>query len=292
MESVDPNQFFGLPAVPVEEADAVVVPIPLEKSVSYGGGTWRGPRAILDASCQIEVFDEETLVDFADGPKLHTLPPVVGGDDLPSCLAAVREAVEPLRQRFVLALGGEHSLSYGVVDGLMDDPAGLTIVHIDAHADLIDELDGQQWSHGTVMRRLHERGCRLIQVGIRSLSRAEYDYIDTQPDIATFFAHQIPQRWPELIEMLDRVEGDVYLSIDLDGLDPSVIPSTGTPQPGGLSWQQTLEIVRRVGDNRGSRFVGADVVELVASPHPPGCDLTAARLAAKLLAFWWRGQQR
>lgn len=288
-DTIDPNQFLGLPCAAPENVDAVIVPIPLEKTVSYGTGTSRGPRAILDASCQIETFDEETLVDFAERPKLHTLPLVLCEGELPECFEPIRAAVAPRKERFVLGLGGEHSVTYGILDGLREELDGLWIVHIDAHADLIDRLDGRRWSHGTVMRRLHERGCRLIQIGIRSLSREEYDYIAGQPTIETFFAHQLPERWAELGARLDALAGDVYLSIDLDGLDPAVIPSTGTPQPDGLSWRQMIEVIRRVTSNRACRLIGADVVELIASPHPPGCDLAAAKVAAKVLAFWWRG---
>lgn len=291
-DAIDPNQFLGLPGAALDQADAMIVPIPLEKTVSYGTGTWRAPRAILDASCQIETFDEETLVDFAEGPRLHTLPLVLCEGELPECFEPIRAAVAPLRGRFVLGLGGEHSVTYGILDGLCDELEGLSIVHIDAHADLIDQLEGRRWSHGTVMRRLHERGCRLIQIGIRSLSREEYEYLSSRPSIETFFAHQLPDRWAELAARLDGLSGDVYLSIDLDGLDPSVIPSTGTPQPDGLSWRQMIEVIRRVASNRACRWIGADVVELIASPHAPGCDLTAAKVAMKVLAFWWRGRRR
>jgi len=291
MDIIDPNQFLGLPACPIEEADAVVVPLPLEKTVSYGTGTWRAPRAILDASCQVELFDEETEVDFEQGPRLHTLPLLLADGEVEDYLAAIERQIRPLRDKFAVALGGEHTVSYGAVAGLLDDPAELTIVHIDAHADLIDELEGRRWSHGTVMRRLWERGARLVQVGIRSLSREEYEFAAAEPRITTFYAHQLPGRWAELCELLDAIEGKVYLSIDVDGFDPAVIPSTGTPQPGGLSWAQGMEIIRRVAAAPRGQWIGADVVELIASPHPPGCDLTAARLVMKLLAFWHRQRQ-
>ena len=183
-------------------------------------------------------------------------------------------------------------MSYGVLAGLADDLGEVTIVHVDAHADLADELDGRRWSHGTVMRRLWERGCRLVQIGIRSLSRAEHELIGREERIATYYAHQLPQHWDRLLAALRGLSGKVYLSIDVDGLDPAVFPSTGTPQPGGLSWQQTMEIIRAVAAESSCQMLGADVVELVASPHPPGCDLSAARLAAKVLAWWEVGRRR
>jgi agmatinase len=293
--SADPNHFLGLPPCPLKQADAIVVPLPFEKTVSYGTGTWRAPRAILDASCQIELYDEETLVDFAadagNGPKIHTLPLLLTEGDVEQYLESVARYVVPFRDKFVLALGGEHTVTYGLVNGLTDSLAETTIVQIDAHADLADTLDGRRWSHGTVMRRLWQRGCRLVQIGIRSLSRAEYELASSDERITTYYAHQLPQRWSELIDTLSSLRGKIYLTIDVDGLDPGVIPSTGTPQPGGLSWPQAIEIIRRVTTAPQCQLLGADVVELIASPHAPGCDITAARLAQKVLAFWWAGSR-
>lgn len=291
MTLVYPDQFLGLPPCGEESADAIVLPLPMEMTVSYGTGTWRAPRAILEASCQVEVFDEETLVDFSESPKVLTLPPFLPQETPEHYLRALAGRVAQFRNRFVLGLGGEHTLTYGLVTGLVEEPAELTIVQIDAHADLIDELDGRRWSHGTVMRRLWEQGCRLVQIGLRSLSRSEYGLATGDDRIMPYFAHQLPEKWPDVLDVLHGLRGDVYLTVDLDGLDPSVIPSTGTPQPNGLSWPQAIEVFHAVSTSQGCRLLGADVVELVASPHPPGCDLTAAKLVQKLLAFWWMGKQ-
>jgi agmatinase len=301
--SLLPPQFLGLPPVDLEQADALILPLPLEKTVSYGTGTRGGPRAILEASRQIELFDEETLVDFAERPKLCTLPPLLpaagrpaehpnsaghagSAEDVQLYLETVRRHVAGLGAKFLVALGGEHTVSYGVIGGLVQEPAELTIVQIDAHADLIDALDGRHWSHGTVMRRLWERGCRLIGIGIRSLSRSEYELTRSAERITTFYAHELGARWQELLATLAGLEGKVYVTIDVDGLDPAVIPSTGTPQPGGLTWRQMMELLAAVAGARRSCWVGADVVEFVPSPAPPGCDPAAARLVMKVLAWW------
>jgi agmatinase len=183
--ALDPNQFFGLPPAELERADAVILPLPVEKTVSYGTGTSGGPRAILDASLQLETFDEETLVDFAVAPRLHTLPPISAEGSIEDCLRRIQQHVRPLRGKFPLALGGEHSVTYGLVMGLAVDPADVTVVQIDAHADLADDLHGRHWSHGTVMRRLCEQGCRLLQIGVRSLTRSEHDFATRSPRIAT-----------------------------------------------------------------------------------------------------------
>ena len=287
---MDPTQFLGIPSPGLNAADALILPWPLEKTVSYGTGTQSGPRAIVEASRQIELFEEETLVDFEVRPRLHTLDPIavdaaMPADRVADHLAAAARSIARFRERFLVTLGGEHLLTYGVVSGLVDDPAEVTIVQIDAHADLADELNNRRWSHGTVMRRLWERGCRLVQIGIRSLSRAEYELIENGPRIETFFAHDLARRWAELLHMLACLEGPVYLSLDVDGLDPSIVPSTGTPQPNGLAWQQVMELIRAVAA-APCEWIGADVVEFIASPHPPGCDLTVARLVMKILAYW------
>jgi agmatinase len=308
----DLTQFFGLPSLGRERADVLILPLPIEKTVCYGTGAASGPRAIVEATVQVETFDEETLVDFADSPRIHVLPPVSADGDLEACLSRISDHVRSLRslpEKFLLCLGGEHSVTYGVIGGLVDDPAEVTIVQLDAHGDLADKLGGRHWSHGTVMRRLSERGCRLVQIGIRSMTRDEYDLATSSPRITTYFAHRLgdcpdfrasengtvplaahDSQWPQLLDALRRLEGKVYLTVDVDGLDPSIIPSTGTPQPGGLSWRQTMEIFRVLLSESRCRVIGADVVEFVASPVPPGCDPAAARLTTKLLAWWWKGR--
>jgi len=285
-----PGQFLGLPPRALKEAEAVVLPLPFERTVSYGRGTGRGPAAILEASCQVELFDEETLVDFERGPIIHTAAPLRLHGELPECLEAVRDFVAGARGKFLLTLGGEHTVTYGVVSGLAQDPRRLTVVQVDAHADLREELNGRRWSHGTVMRRLWERGCRVIQIGIRSLSRSEYELARRGDRIQTFYACQFPQAWQEAMAALRSLKGDVYLTVDTDGLDPAVVPSTGTPQPGGLSWQQAVELVQTIVAAPACRLVGADIVEFVPSAYAPRCDIVVARLAAKVLAFWARSR--
>jgi len=286
----DPTQLLGLPSSGQERADALVLPLPMEKTVSYGVGTGRGPQAILEASLQVETFDEETLVEFAESPRLHTLSPLLPHGDIEECLSQIHDCVKGLRDKFLLALGGEHTVTYGVVTGLVEDPAEVTVVQIDAHADLADTLDGRRWSHGTVMRRLWDRGCRLFQIGIRSLARDEYQFAAAEPRITTHYAHRQEDQWGEILETLRGLEGKVYLTIDVDGLDPSILPSTGTPQPGGLSWRQLNETILALTTESRCRLIGADIVEFVPSPTPPGCDPVAARLATKLLARWWAGR--
>lgn len=288
-----PDQFLGLPPAPLADAEVVVLPLPFERTVSYGSGTWRAPRAILDASCQLELFDEEVAFDF-ERLALLTLPPVLaddgdGGEEGVGCyLEDVAAAVRAVAPRFVLGLGGEHTVTLGLVRGLAVPPETLTVVQVDAHADLLDRLYGRRLAHGTVMRRVRELGCRLIQIGIRSASRSEFELIAGDGRIETYYAHDLGRRWEALLEELRTLAGPVYLTLDVDGLDPAVVPSTGTPQPDGLSWRQVMQVLDAVTAAPRARLVGADVVELVASPHPPGCDLVVAKLAAKVIAFHCR----
>jgi len=287
MTKTYPDQFLGLPPCAAEQADAVFLPLPLEKTVSYGTGTSRAPWAIINSSCQIESFDEQTLVDFQQRPRIHTAGPVPYGSSVLKYLTAVAERVRKFRGKFLLAVGGEHTVSYGVAKGLVGDLSGLTIVQIDAHADLADELDGQRWSHGTVIKRLWDEGCRVVQIGVRSLSRGEYDLAVGGERICTYFAHRLAEQWDEVLRTLAQLNGEVYLSIDVDGLDPSVIPTTGTPQPDGLSWRQMIDVIRAITDGPG-HLVGADLCEFIPGPPPSTRDIIPAKLAAKILAFWWR----
>jgi agmatinase len=285
----DKIQFLGLPSPGLERADALILPLPVEKTVSYGVGTEGGPQAILAASPQLEPFDEETLVDFAEGPGIHTLPPLSADGDIEACLARISEYVAPLRGKFILSLGGEHSVTYGLVHGLADDLPNITVVQIDAHADLADNLRGRRWSHGTVMRRLWDKGCSLLQIGIRSLTREEFAVASDSPRITTYYAHRLHEQWSDVLAALRNLTGRVYLTIDVDGLDPAIIPSTGTPMPDGLSWRQTMDVLRTLMTESQCELIGADVVEFVPSAVPPGCDPVAARLTAKVLAWWWLG---
>jgi agmatinase len=298
MMLLHPEQFMGIRTVDPADADALVLPLPLERTVSYGTGTARGPRAILDASCQLELFDEETGIDLRT-LGLHTTPPVAvddeeGWDDegMQAYLERVRAAVRSARPRFVLGLGGEHTITYGIVSGLDVDPGSLTVVQVDAHADLLQVLAGRRFAHGTVLRRVRDLGCRVIQIGIRSASLEEFETIDRDDGIETYFAHDLADRWPALLERLRTLRGPVYVTFDLDGLDPGVMPSVGTPQPDGLSWRQAMTILQAVADAPLATLVGADVVELVASPHPPGYDIVAAKLVLKILAFRARRLRR
>jgi len=282
-ELIPPN-FLGLAAAAsaYESARVVVLPVPFEATTSYGAGTRGGPEAILLASRQVETFDPETGRDLADAP-IHTHPsvaPALGSPDaMTDRLASVAGRLYA-DGKWVLALGGEHSITLGLVRAAAKKHGRLSILQIDAHLDLRDAYEGSPYSHACVMRRIVEDGHRTVHVGIRSACPQEIQFAE---------AHGLPIFWASkfagsdaLLEAADALEGPVYVTVDVDGLDPGVIRTTGTPEPGGLGWWETMRLLERVFSKH--RVVGADVVELSALGDAAS-DFAAARLAAKLAAL-------
>lgn len=265
-------------------ARAVVVPCPLEASVCYGAGTAGGPRAILEASHQVETWDEELGVDLGDCPGIVTLEALEAGGAITEVQQRLECVVGALLDRgmFPLVLGGEHSLTPGPVRAAAARHPGLTVLQIDAHADLRESYQGFPNSHACAMRRcLDDPAIRVVGVGIRSMSTAEARFAADNPQrIRHFLARG--RRWTPG-DVVAALEGPVYLSIDIDGLDSSLVPATGTPEPGGLSWEETLDLLRAIFTQR--RVVAADLVELAPQPEHRASDYLAARLACKILGY-------
>lgn len=268
------------------EARAVVIPFGLEASVSYGSGTARGPAAILKASQQLELFDEElwrepyrefgiaTLREPAIPPRVETAL-----DQLEATVEAVLES-----GRFPLVLGGEHSITAGAIRPFARRYDDLVILQIDAHADLRDGYLGEHFSHAAAMRRvLDHASCRVVSLGIRALCQAEADYIDANPDrVKIFWAHE-QDAW-QLEDLTCTLQGrPIYVSFDIDGLDNAEMPATGTPTPGGLTYFSALEILKIAAD--AGTIVGADVVELAPIDGFHGYDYTVAAIANKILNY-------
>lgn len=276
----------------VDEAPVIVLPVPMECTVTYGGGTGQGPQAIIDASANMELFDEVDWRPWWQGTQLHTTRPLLTHDTDPQkAVEQIRAGAAPFYQqgKRVLALGGEHTITVGLVEALMGawlekggSRGGLGILHIDAHGDLRNQYDGTPYSHACVIRRIHQdMGLQVVSCGIRSLSGEEAKYID-ENNLNLFFAHQIQEGDDSWIqEVLDRLPEHIYVTLDVDGLDPSVIPGTGTPEPGGLTFRQVEGLLRQAG--RTKNILGADVVELAPIPHLPAGDFATARLTALLI---------
>ncbi len=289
-----------------EEAGVAILPVPYEGTVSYGAGTALGPHAILAASAQLEMHDEElnAATENIDAPGLFTLPPVepVSGETPEAVMERIHAAALPPLQagKLLVTLGGEHSISYGVFTALQTVRADLlggerpfSVLQIDAHADLRDSYQGVRHSHACIMARAHGLGLPFVQVGIRSLSAGERGFLrDNDLERNVFWAARIAEAervgddglvggW--IGDVVERLGEDVYVTFDVDGLDPAIMPATGSPEPGGLGWHTTLRLLRRVASQR--RIIGCDVTELAPIPGLHAPDYLAARLVAKMIAY-------
>ncbi len=272
-------------------AQAWILPVPYEGTTSYGAGTRNGPAAIVAASRALELYDRETDCEPATRLGIHTLHPLATNYRAPEIMVeGIRRMVAKILSgspapQILTILGGEHTISAGVVQGLADATGAddLVAVQIDAHADLRDEYQGSRYSHGCAARRILDV-CPLFQIGIRSLSTEEQQFRRGESRVKTFFSEQVDSA-QLLPELADFVRGKrVFLTIDLDGLDPSIMPAVGTPEPGGLSWGRTLEVVRTV-CREAARVPVFDVVELAPIPGVTGPDFLAACLVYKILAL-------
>jgi agmatinase len=260
-----------------------VLPVPYEGTVSYKEGTCAGPEAILDASRQVELFDEELLAEFHEA-GVATLPAVESAGDVSEQMRRVRAAAVPAMRdgRFLLTLGGEHSITAPLVEAAVAIHGPLSVLQIDAHADLRDRYGGTRHSHAAVMRRVVETAESVAQVGIRNFSLEEYEQCRSL--LAACITPQVIATDPDWIErVLSRLGPKVYVTIDIDGFDPAVAPGTGTPEPGGLTWAQGCALLRRVCRERD--VVAADVVEVRPIPPNHVTEFLAARLAYKLIAY-------
>ena len=281
--------FLGITETrPEAECRFVVFPVPYERTTTYLRGTASGPRAILAASANVELFDE----DARNEPTLagiFTAPPFLGTpapEDLPALLRAPVEAW--LRAgKFVAVLGGEHAVTLGPVLGALSVHPDLSVLQIDAHADLRDAYEGTPFSHACVMRRVQER-CRVVQVGIRSLS-AEEEEARPSLNVRTFFARDThPLGRESLRAVLAELSPCVYLSVDIDGFDPAYAPATGTPEPGGLDWFEVSALVRELARSR--RIVAMDVTEVRPEPGDVRTEFLAARLVQRVMAWVLRAE--
>jgi agmatinase len=267
-------------------AKAVVIPFGLEASVSYGGGTAAGPAAILAASHQLELFDEELWREpYRDYGIAAIREPVIAKpvkaalDQLSGLVETVLEA-----GRFPLVLGGEHALTAGAINPFAANFRDLVVLQFDAHADLRDGYQGEPFSHAAAMRRVLDHAhVSLVSVGIRAISADEADFARRHPDRVTIHWGKDQARW-DIEEIVRPLRGrPIYLSFDIDALDSAVMPATGTPTPGGLSYLHALAIIRRAAEV--GTIVGADLVELAPIAGLHACDYTAAALAYKIMSY-------
>jgi agmatinase len=283
-----PDNFGGLPDEHSQYATsrAVIFPVPLERTTSYEHGTRNGPAAILAASRNMELYDEELELEPYKEIGIHTLPAIDTSDGtLDEVITEIFTAQLGLLEddKFTVALGGEHSLTPPLVSATAKKFKDLSALQIDAHADLRDEYHGNPASHACAMRRVVEV-CPAVQVGIRSLSVEEAQaipHLRTSVYWAKDIARAPMKSW--IAKVLADLSPNVYLTIDLDGFDPAFVPATGTPEPGGLDWMQVTSLIRAVADHK--KIVGMDVVELLPQPGDHASDFLAAKLVYKCLGY-------
>ncbi len=269
-----------------DRSKAVILPFPYEKTTCYGKGTEKGPSAIISASRQMELYDEELGNIFEAG--ICTLEALKTNEKPGQMTEIGCLNIKNLLKdnKFVAVIGGEHSITSGIVRAFKEKFNDLSVLQIDAHADLRDDYEGSEHSHACAMRRTIEI-CPVVQVGIRSLSFEEADFVK-EKKLKIFWAKDIVgnDKWfEEVISMLSK---NVYITFDLDGLDPSIMPSVGTPEPGGFGYYQILHFLRKVFEERN--IVGFDVVELCPNPSNAAPDFTAARLVYKMIGYKFRGK--
>jgi len=277
--------------IPFDEAQIVVLPLCYEHGASYGKGSRDGPLHLLNASTQLEAVDEETMTVWADLP-IHTLPPVFPSRDPKTAVDHMRAAADRVlaQGNFLLSLGGDHAVSLGPIQAASRRYPQIGVLQVDAHLDLRNEWNGSRYNHACIMRRVaDDMGLSFVQVGIRSFSREEAQYVK-EKRLAPFYAHEIAAiseappgsemgNWIE--QVVNLLPEQVYITLDLDGLDPAVLPGTGTPEPGGLTYRQLVRLLQAVGRNR--KVIAADINELVKIPGTQVSEFTAAKLATKIV---------
>ena len=265
-----------------ERARFHIIPVPYERTVSYGGGTARGPSAILKASWQLETWDGKSNPSELG---IHTRPPVDCSADADSVIeniaAATREVIE--QGQMPVAIGGEHTVTYGVIKGLLE--AGVEdigIVQIDAHADLRDRYEGDPLSHASVMKRCVDLGIPLYQLGIRAYCEEEMQ-TRARHGVHYLDADNLVPQGIQTINLPEDFPRNIFFTLDIDGMDPSVFPSTGTPVPGGLGWYQTLGLFESVCKQR--HILGFDIMEFAPIAGFHAYDFAASLLLYKMMGI-------
>lgn len=272
-----------------EKSKIVIIPVPFEATTSYGKGTALGPGAILDASHYVEFFDEEVNRELCFEKGICTLRELQFRNlNIEKALQKIYKTVlrEIKNNKFVVTLGGEHSISNPVIRAHFEHYKDFSVLHFDAHSDLRQEYEGSKFSHASFAARVYEFNPDIVQVGIRAQCKEESEFIKKNK-IKTFYAYEIRQgkygaKWEDRI--LKVLKKNVYITFDVDFLDPSIMPSTGTPEPGGFLWDETLRILKMIGKRKN--VIGFDVVELAPKKNLPFADFITSKLIYKMLNYF------
>jgi agmatinase len=274
--------YAGIPSEygKLETAKVVLIPVPYDGTSTWQKGADKGPKAFLDASENMELYDIETDSEaYKNG--IYLADPVTENSSPEAMVQAVYERTKSYitRNKFVTLFGGEHSVSIGSIRAFNESFQDLTVVQLDAHADLRKDYEGTACNHACAMHEA-SKNTNLIQVGIRSMDVTELKWMNKEQ---TFFAHELQEEeyWSDAA--IDLMTDDVFITIDLDCFDPSIMPSTGTPEPGGLLWHETLDFLKKI--FREKNVVGFDIVELCPKEDEKSSDFLAAKLYYKMLSY-------
>jgi len=269
----------------LETAKIVVIPVPYDGTSTWLKGADKGPDAFLEASENMELYDIETQTEvYKQG--IYLAEPITENSSPESMVDAVYKTTKEYikRNKFVTLFGGEHSISIGSIRAFHESFDNLTVLHIDAHADLRKEYEGTPYNHACAVYEASQN-TNLVQVGIRSMDISETTVMDEEK---TFFAHDMVKDDYWMDKVIDLLGENVFITFDLDAFDPSILPSTGTPEPGGLLWYETLDFLRQVFEEKN--VVGFDVVELCPNENERSSDFVAAKLFYKMLSYKFMGE--
>ena len=287
MKYLSPKKgFLGIDAEQSIVPQVIVVPFGLEKTVSYGGGTKNGPKEIIKASHQVELFDEELNKEPYKEIGIKTLKPFSIKNKIESALDQLSKINEDIlsSDKFPLVFGGEHSLTPGSIKPFAKKYDEITLLHFDAHADLRESYQDEKFSHASAIKRcLDYKNLKVVSFGIRNLSKEEMDFYNNNRDRIEIFWGKDKQKWD--LSLLDKFfkNKNVYITFDVDGFDASIMPATGTPEPGGMLWEDVLPIIKKV--CQISNVVGADINELAPIKNFESYNFLVAKLAYKILSY-------
>ena len=278
--------FLGYDAIHKTEPKVVVVPFGLERTVSYGSGTKNGPKEIIKASHQVELFDEELNKEPYKEIGIQTLKPFKIKRNLNEALSQLSTINEKIlsEKKFPLVLGGEHSITPGSIKPFIKTHKELILLHFDAHADLRESYQGEKFSHASAIKRcLDFKNLKVVSLGVRNLSKSEMDFYNQNRGRIEIFWAKDKKNW-DLKKLTNLFKNkQVYITFDVDGFDASIMPATGTPEPGGLFWDEVLLIIKSI--CQISNIVGADINELAPIKKFNSYNFLIAKLAYKILAY-------
>jgi agmatinase len=278
--------FLGFDANLNSSPKVIVVPFGLEKTVSYGSGTKNGPKEIIKASHQVELFDEELNKEPYKEIGIKTLKPFPIKKSITQALSQLSDINKKIidNNKFPMVFGGEHSITPGSIDPIVSKYDEITLLHFDAHADLRESYKGEKFSHASAIKRcLDYKNVKVVSFGIRNLSKPEMDFYNNNRNRIQIFWGKDKKNWD--LAQIEKffLNKTVYITFDVDGFDASIMPATGTPEPGGLLWEDVLPIIKRV--CQISNVVGADINELAPIKNFDSYNFLVAKLAYKILAY-------